>query len=392
MTGLSSVAAVTCAAAFVFGMVLALLGSLKLRLAERLQIGEARVGGLISALNLALIPMMLLSGILIDALTVRLVLIVGSLVTAAAVFSLTLRRSYPAALASVLLVGVGAACLSTASVVLMPGAFGFHQDELAASFNLGNVFFALGALITPTLADLLLRTLDFRKTVAALALLCLVPALVAAVSFTEPTRAFDASEQQAGLAVVLGDARIWWTGLVFLLYAPLEFAVSTWGTTYLTSDLAYGERRAAWAMSFFWLAFLASRVLMTVLMQESWLGEAWAKPLLFVLALAAAAAVGNLAGAAGRPHAAWGLVLLGLALGPIFPTLIAVAVAPFPGKRGTAYGAMFAVGSLGSLFLAPLIGAFARGKTVRRALHLLAILSLLLVVATLALCLLPSVF
>jgi fucose permease len=265
----------------------------------------------------------------------------------------------------------------------MPDAFGFGRRELAASLNLGHVFFALGALITPTLADLLVRTLDFKKTAAALALICLLPALVAAISFSEPTHGFDLKGQEADLGQVLADPHIWLTGLAFLLYAPLEFAVSTWGTTYLTSDLGYRERRAAWALSFFWLAFLASRVLMTLLIR--WLGEEWAPRLLFVLALAAAAAMGNLAGAAKKPHAAWGLLLLGLALGPIFPTLIAIAIGPFPLKRGTAYGAMFAVGSLGSLFLAPLIGAFARGKTVVRAFRLLAPLALLLALATLAL-------
>src|SRR4051794_24100257 len=109
MSGLSSVATVTCTAAFVFGMLLALLGALKLKLAERLQIGEGRVGGLLAALNLALIPMMLVSGLLIDAFKVRPVLIAGSLLTAIAVFSLALRRTYLSVLASVLVLGAGAA-------------------------------------------------------------------------------------------------------------------------------------------------------------------------------------------------------------------------------------------------------------------------------------------
>jgi fucose permease len=385
MTGLWSVAAVTCTAAFVFGMVLALLGSLKLKLADRLKIGDARVGGLISALHFALIPMMLVSGILIDAFGVRVVLIAGALVTAVAVFSLAVRTTYTAALSSVLALGAGAACVSTASVVLMPVAFGFNEKELAASLNLGHVFFALGALITPPLADLLLRTVDFRKTVAALAMLSLVPALVAAVSLTEPARTEFALEgQRADLSAVLSNYRIWVAGLTFLLYAPLEFGVSTWGTTYLTRDQGYGERGAAWLMSLFWLAFLASRVGATVVLHALGPDQPWEARGVFVLALAAAAVLGNLGGASRPRGSAWGLVLLGLAMGPIFPTLIAMAMEPFPQNRGTAYGAMFAVGSLGSLFLAPLIGVFARRHTVLRAFRLLAGLALLLVVAALA--------
>src|SRR6266851_4154545 len=103
MNGLDTVKAVTITGAFVFGMVLALVGSLKLALAKRLDIGEARVGGLLSALHLAFIPMMPLVGLLIDRIDVRIVLIAGCLLTAIGFYTLTVRATYNAALASLLL-------------------------------------------------------------------------------------------------------------------------------------------------------------------------------------------------------------------------------------------------------------------------------------------------
>jgi fucose permease len=381
MDRLSSLAAVTCAAAFVFGMLLALLGSLKLRLAERLGIGEGRVGGLLAALNLALIPMMLLSGLLIDTIGERPVLIVGSLLAAVAVFSLALRRSYVTALGCALLLGAASACLSTASVVLMPKAFGFG-GRLPASLNLGHVFVALGALMTPTVADLLLRTLNFRKTLGLLALVCLVPAAVAALSWpgelVEPAEKGDPVQVLASFPVLLA-------GIAFLFYAPLEFAISTWGSTYLTVEQGFRESRAARLMSLFWLAFLVGRVLATLLFHSRHVPSSWAAGVVFLLALAASAMMGNLAGSGKPRSAAWGLLLLGLALGPIFPTLVAVALESVsPREYGTAYGAVFAVGSLGSAALAPVLGLLARGKTVMRALRWLAPLALLLVVVALA--------
>ncbi len=383
MGGLSSLAVVTCTAASVFGMLLALLGSLKLKLAERLEIGEGRVGGLLAALNLALIPMMLASGLLIDTFGVRLVLIVGSLLSAIAVFSLALRRNYVAALGCVLFLGAGAACLSTASVVLMPRAFGFGADRLAASLNLGYVFVALGALMTPALTDLLLRTLDFRKTLAVLALICLVPAATASLlSLGEGTE----PPQKGELVDVLTNLPILLTALAFLFYAPLEFGISTWGTTYLTVDQGYGESRAAWVMSFYWLAFLVGRVLATLLFQSHRVDTAWAAGVVFLLAVAAAAMIGNLAGA-GRPRsAAWGLILLGFSLGPIFPTMVAYALHTPEAEKanGTAYGAVFAIGSAGSALMAPLLGYLMHGQSVMRALRMLSLVTLLLVVVALA--------
>src|SRR2546421_6262162 len=144
---MQAVTAVTISGAMVFGMVLALLGSLKLALAKRLDVGETRVGGLLAALNLSLIPMMLFSGVFLDEWGARPVLIAGSLVLALAVISLGARPTYTRAFVAVLFAGLGAAMVSTASLVLMPRAF--FPTEPAASLNLGNVFFALGALITP---------------------------------------------------------------------------------------------------------------------------------------------------------------------------------------------------------------------------------------------------
>jgi fucose permease len=267
-----------------------------------------------------------------------------------------------------------------ASVVLMPHAFNFGDKELAASVNLGLVFFALGALMTPTLTDLLLRTLGFRKTVALLALVFLAPAAVAALSWhgvTEPAEKGD-------LAEVLDNKHVWLAGVAFLFYAPLEFAISTWGTTYLTVDQGYKERRAALTVSLFWLAFLGSRVLMTFLLHRRYLSEEHTPWVVLLLALLASAMLGFLAGGGKAATAGWALVALGFALGPIFPTLVALTLKEAPANRGTAFGAMFAIGSLGSALLAPVLGVLARGQKVLRALRVLAPLGLLLVVAALA--------
>ena len=367
----------TIGAAFVFGMVLALLGSLKLALAKRLNLGEERVGLLLSALNAAIIPLMLLAGCLIDLLGVKLVLILGSLITAVAVGGMGARPSYGRAFGSLLLAGLGSAGLSTAAVVLMPRAF-FGADRMAgASLNLGCVFMALGAVVTPVLSDVLVRLLAFRRAAGVLAVFCLVPAVLASVPDQFPT----AAGQGGDLATLLSDGDLWLVGLVFLFYAPLEGSVSVWATTYLT-DLGYAQGGAAWVLSAFWGAFVASRLLTAVLLH--WAAapvlEAW----LIVLAGGLSAAViGNLVGTAHMRAARYSVVLLGFLLGPVFPTLIALAFHVAPSAPGTAYGLVFALGSFGSLALAPLVGARARRAGVQSALAIPLALALALSAAAL---------
>jgi fucose permease len=389
MFGLNPVTAATIAGAFVFGMVLALLGSIKLALAKRLGIDEVRVGGLLSSLQLALIPMMLLTGLLIDKLGGQMVLAVGAVVAAVGLLTLTWGRGYRAALGSVLVIGLGGAAVSAASVVLMPKAFGplFKGSEVIGALNLGNVFIGLGALMMPTLADLLLRTLGFRWTMVVLAVLCLVPGVLALLT---PASEFLLQDEQGGVVKVLLNPELWsnpilWLSAgVFFFYAPVEFAIGFWATTYLTEH-RYREHHAAWLLSGFWLAFLASRLLVAYL---GYLGiPPWVSPaLLILLGILMAVALGNLAGASSRGNAALGLLLLGLAMGPVFPTVLGIVFdALSPKHYGAAYGTVFGVGSLGSLILAPVIGIVARSRGVQPALRIPMALALLLSGAALVL-------
>jgi fucose permease len=372
----TAMAAVAVSSSFTFGMVLTFLGTIKLTLVRRLDIGEARVGGLLSALNLALIPMMIISGIWVDASGVKPVLNIGCLLMAIGIFGLTLGDNYRSALSALVFMGMGAAGVGTASVVLMPR--GFWPNEVVASLNLGNVFFALGALVMPALTDFLLRRFEFRRTMGILALFCLLPAAVALpLDFAGPPTGGSPED-------VFRNEYLWLGGLMFLLYAPLEFAVGTWATTFLT-ELGVRERRAAWLLSGFWLAFLAGRLAMAFVQHQHYVREGWSAWLLFPLVLGVSVVLSNLGGAVNGTRAALGLLLLGFLMGPIFPTLLGIVFKSQmdDNRWGTTYGILFAVGSLTSLIMAPLAGAYARRKSVHETFRLMAPVALVLLCAAL---------
>lgn len=378
MSGLQSVTAVTISGAFVFGMILVLLESLRQVLIKRLRISEAQVDWLLAAFHLALIPMMLISGILIDVLGVKGVFIAGAVITAVGIFLLSRSELPPGALGAVLLAGAGGACLSTGSSVLMRNAF--FPDNEAASQNLGNVFFGLGALVMPVLAVRLTGRVGYWRGLGLLAVGCLLPALLAALTARD---AFRVEERPSNLGLVFTDPVLWLTGLILFLYAPLEGLLGTWATHYLV-DRGVPERRAVWLLTSFWLTFLAARLAAALLLA----GRAALDPsagawLIVLLALAAAVALGNMAGARSRLGAAVGLLLVGAFFGPIFPTLVSILFGHFANVRGTAYGAMFALGAIGNLFLPPLFGAYARRKTIQQAMRLPMVLAIVLALVTL---------
>jgi fucose permease len=258
----------------------------------------------------------------------------------------------------------------------MPRAFYEGRPHLlAAALNLGTAFFALGALVTPALVDVLLHRLSFHKTLGLLALLCLVPALLAAVT------PLESGTHGVNLGNVLNDRYLWLAGLVFFLYAPLEASVGMWATTFLV-EMGNQERRVAWLLSGFWLTFLASRLLAAFLQVQA------DAAVIVGLAILAAIVLGNLASASHRGRSRVEILLLGALLGPIFPTLVALLFEHFPSsERGTAYGAMFAVGSLGSLLFCPLIGLVARRQAVQQTLRIPMFIALVLAGAALVLAL-----
>jgi fucose permease len=376
MFGLQAVTVVTISAAFVFGMVLALLGSLKLALAKRIHLGEGRIGFLLSVLNIALMPMMIFTGLLIDVpVNPRWIILGASSLTAIAIVVLSYRPNYPATIVAVLLAGLGSAGLSTVSIVLMRQAF--WPDSPMASLNMGNVFFALGALITPVLVDVLLSFWSFRRVGIVIALICLLPAVFAAMTSTAALKVDAVHTESASLA---SSPALWLAALVFAFYAPLEASISIWATTFLT-EMRYGERGATWTLSGFWCAFLGSRVLMALAAHTGYLAG-WEPWFLVIPALLAAALLGNLAGTASPAMARRGLFAIGFLLGPIFPTLIGILFQQLKKEQmevyGTAYGMVLAAGSLGSLILAPVIGLYARQRNVQVALRVPMLLAIVM--------------
>jgi MFS family permease len=375
MTGFNELALVTIASAFGVGMVLAILNAVKTPLAQRIGDSEARVGSWLDALKIGLVPLTFLAGIGVDHLSARWIIIAGSLVLGLAFFGLALGRNFRAVAFTLLLIGVGVSCLGMAAIVLMPKAF-FGTN--AASANLGFLFFPLGGLVISSLADVFIQSLGWRRALSLLAVVCLVPALLATLS---PGAIYPLSGRPGDLSTLLADPFLWLTGLVFLLYAPLEGSVGNWASSYL-SNLGFSERRATGLVTGFWMIFIASR-----------LGAAYglhainhdAEPWVMLgLAILAAVALGILVSSHQRHQGGWGLLLVAAVLGPIFPTLVGIIYKNFDeSELGTAYGTMYAIGGLGSLCFPSLMTAYARRTSIRTALRFPTVLAVLLAGTTL---------
>lgn len=348
------------------GMGVALLGSMKLALARKLQMDEARVGGMVSLFGFTMIPVMLAVGFITDLVGKQPVMIGGSLIMAASLVVLALASTYWSALVGVLLLSAGWATLI--NVVNPLSLFAFPGTETYA-LNLACFFFGLGAFLTPLAVAFLLRRLGLTRALLVLAgPVLLTAALAVGVDFSSlnpaPAEEAATAATDPGMAGLLAAPIMWLCALALFFYAPMEATLATWATTYLGENRV-GEGVASGLLSGFWLAFMASR-LVTALTAYA-LPEGSEATLILVLSLVCIGVWATMVFSRGRGVAMAMVVVAGLVFGPIFPTIMAVLLGHFDKLlHGRAVGLLFGIGGLGWTAIPMLIGAYARRTSVQR--------------------------
>ena len=348
------------------GMGVALLGSVKLPLARRLAIDEARVGGMVSMFPLAMIPVILGMGFLADLIGQQQVLIGGVVVMSVALVMLATAGRYSMALVAVLLLSAGWSAQINVLNVITPAAFS-AVDSPAYATNLANFFFGLGAFLTPVFVAFLFGRAGFSKSLMLLAGAVLVTAVLAALSQFKLPAPGGGQGDAPGFMTVLTDPMIWILGFCLFFYGPLEASVAAWSTTIMT-EKGIGEKSAGWLLSGFWLAFMASRLATAVGVNALGLTTGWETPWIIILSIASIFVLAAMVRSRNATVGVVTVVLAGLVFGPIFPTVMGVLLGHFdPAVQGRAVGMFFAIGGIGWTGIPMLIGAYAKKTSVQQA-------------------------
>ncbi len=356
--------AMTVASLLVSGMGVAILGSVKMTLARRLEIDETRVGGMVSVFGFVMIPVIFAAGFLTDLLGKPGVLMGGSLLMAASLVLLARARDYWTGFTAVVISSAGWSALINVGNTLTPLAF---PGSMAFAQNLGNVFFGAGAFLTPLIIATLLRRASFTIALSTLAVIAAVPAVLAlgvdfkALAPISSTASSDTATSPAGFGTLLGDPVMWLCGFTLFFYAPLEACTSAWATTYL-GERGVAEATASKLLSAFWLTFMAARLITALTLPTG-----RETVLICVMAvLSVCVLIGFVVSRTGMSAAAM-VVAAGFVFGPIFPTLMAVLLGHFAASvHGRAVGVLFGIGGVGWSVVPILIGAYAGRTSVQR--------------------------
>jgi len=387
----------------IMGLAYALVGGLKLSLVDRLQLDEGKVGRLVGGFGTMFGPTILLCGFLTDAIGRKGVWLAGSAAVVAAVLIFAGTRSFRGALIAVLLLGIGWAAQVNVGNVLMRVAVPANRpkEELVWAANFFDFVFGFGAFITPMVLGLVFKKLGHSRGLVLLALFVALPVVLGAFAEMNPppaaapasaeaaagTPAPDAAAPaapvaapaaaQSGTMAMLSSPLFWLLGFAFLFFVPLETSVAGWATTLVLRQTSpdvpedRGKRFASMMLSGFWLGFMGSRLLVSILGAKGYLnrilGASNEQALLVGTAIVCVALMLCLAFLRGRMLTGALILLAGMACGPVFPTMMAVVLLSVPADTmGRAVGIFFFFASVGWTVVPMLIGFVARKTDIQK--------------------------
>jgi fucose permease len=358
--------AVAYAGMFVFGIVMALLGAVMPIITDRLSLDLGDAGVLFLVTNAAMLVASLIVGPVMDRFGMKVPLASGVLLVGVALVAISRAGTLGSLLASVACLGFGGGAVNASANTLVAD---LHEDPQtkASALNLLGVFFGFGALLLPFSIGALLSRVGLAGLLAAAAVLCAATGLIATAL------RFPVAKQGQGwpLAEMSRFARMPLVlAFAFLLFfeSGNEFMLGGYFATFLNRDLTVPVQRASYLLAGYWAAIMVSRLLLSraVLRLGADRVVTWGS----VLAAAGAIAVSL---AQGTPVALVGILLTGVALAGVFPTVLGIAGAEFSEHSGTVFGILFTVALTGGMTMPWLAGQLAESWGLRSVFLLAAI-------------------
>ena len=350
--------AVARAGMFVFGMVIALFGAVMPVLLDRLSLGLGDVGLVFLVTNGAMLAASVMVGPVMDRVGMKVPLVLGALLVASALVAIAYAPTLGALLAAAAALGFGGGTLNAGTNTLVADLYDDPAAK-ASALNILGAFYGVGALLLPASVGALL------SRVGLLPLMGTAAALSALTAVATVALAFPAPKQARG--VPLAQVRRFLGAPLVPLLAGLlffesgnEFLLGGYFSTFATGVLEMPVERASYLLAGYWAAITLSRLTLSRIVLL-----AGTHPVLLGGAVVASAGAIAVATAHGGTLATIGILVTGLALAGIFPTVLGLAAAAFPNHSGTVFGILFTAALTGGMTLPWLAGHLAAAAGLR---------------------------
>lgn len=320
-------------------------------------VGKGVVSLIFLALTTGYIVAAFGSGLLVALLGERRFLVLGAIAFAGGAFLVSLRPPFVLVLVTVVALGFGFGIIDAGLNTYIT-----RMPENTTLLNNLHAFFGIGGFLGPIIAaGVLARGLPWNTVYAAWCGCGLLLAIGFGVAFDAgPASSRQPTTKAAGTSLLTDilRLRIVWLAAVFMLfYVGAEVSLGSWSYSFLTEVRHHGSLFSGWSASGYWLGITLGRLTLARLAARF----AVADPALIRYCLVGAGAGVLCIWLVPLPAAAaFGLLLAGFSLGPIYPTTIALLPGLVPARLvPSAVGFLAALGSVGAALFPWLAGNLA---------------------------------
>jgi MFS transporter, FHS family, glucose/mannose:H+ symporter len=344
---------------FVFGIVMAILGTLfgLPEMRERLGVSLAQQGTVFLLLYVGIFAATLVGGPAIDAIGNKFILVVASLLVAAAMGGFVYAHTFREAMVPAMLLGLGGGGLNISTNALVSDLYG---EKRGAMLNVLGIFYGIGALCIPLLAAVIAGHFTIPQLLwicAGMAALCAVAFLL--MTFPAAVEAQSFSWKEALQVVKYPGVLL--IGMLLFCQSGNEASIAGWTSTY-AGEAGLGPRVATVVLAVYWAALMLGR-----LMAAQLLGFVRKTQLVMASAVGAFAGAWILIASQSTLMLLVGAIVLGLSYAGIFPTVLAIAGDAYQKMAGTVFGLLFAIALVGGMTFPWVIGHVADAVNVRGA-------------------------
>lgn len=353
----TSLFAAACAGMFIFGVVLALLGTLfgLPAMRERLGVNLAQQGDLFLLLFAGVCFATVAVGPLIDRFGNKAVLLVSALLVTLALVEFAAAHSMLSASIAALSIGLGGGGLNTSSNVLTSE---LYEGRRGPMLNLLGIFYGFGALFIPLLAASITSLLPMPELLLYTAVLPAIGIIAYGVLPFPPPREGHGMRWREILEVVRYPGLLLF-GLLLFIESGNEAVLAGWTSTYVGKAGAAAQL-ATWILAGYWAGLMLGRFCAMRLLRHFRDVQ-----LVLLSALGSMAACALLLGLRSVAVLAVVVVFTGFAQSAIYPTTLAMVGDRYQRYAATAFGVLFSVGLAGGAVFPWAVGHISEVRSLR---------------------------
>jgi len=326
---------------FVFGIVMAILGTLfgLPEMRARLGISLAQQGTVLLLLYMGILVASLIAGPGIDTIGNKFILLGSSLLVGGAMVGFAYAHSFATAAAPAFVLGLGGGGLNISANALVSD---LYPERRGAMLNVLGMFYGVGALCIPLLAAVIAGHFTIGQLLWICACLAWVCAMAfAGMQFPEAVEAQSFSWREALQVVRYPGVPL--IGMLLFCESGNEASIAGWTSTYV-GQAGLGARVATVVLAVYWGSLMLGRLLAAYL-----LGFVRKTQLVMASAVGAVVGAAVLLATQSTLMLTIGAILLGISYASVFPTVLGIAGDAYPKMAGSVFGLLFAIALVGGM-------------------------------------------